>query len=715
MPLVTSGLQLHLDANDASSYSGSGTTWSDISGNGRNFTLTNGPVFTQNPKKIFFDGTNDYAIGNSFSLTNPLTICAWVYRRQNVAWASIIDRATGSLTSVALGFDNVSGNRLLYHFNSSGSYTTNIRTSNSTLDLNKWYYVCVTATTTSCTFYVNGVADGTFSVSAVADTGDYYLGANFAGADEYLRGDIGAVHVYNRVLSDAEILENYNSTVSTYVPTLTPLIPTDGLKLHLDSANSTSYPGTGTTWYDLSPGGKNATLYNGVGYLSTNKSMQFNGSQYAEVGSFADSFASFTTIVMFLPTSVTNYRNPIDANFRFYAATGNLGPRLEMNSSGALGWLYSNVTNNNDVWYNHPTLSSGLPANQWAFAALTYDGSINQSVSYFNGVATNTSRGQSGSPTGYLGTFNRFNIGRGFSTSGERYYVGYIRAVLAYNRVLSNEEINQVYQALSNSSPSPAVEVENFYVESLTNVANNTAAVEVENFYVESLVNVANNAAVEVENFYVEALGRIANNAAVGVENFYVEVLIPASPARLRRRYMPKIINYFAGRVITQPTYAVVSYNWDSGNGSDLDTGTGFVDNGINIDGSYVGYSLGSNVGSYLTWAGDNTNTIGPEEVVVNFAQLILDYPQVDIFKLRMGARWFGSPVNGLATLNVRLYNQPDLVFTDTGIAYTTTVDPYNILTSTKTVTQNGQFDATNNIAYLYYNKTTGNVTIEPA
>lgn len=52
----------------------------------------------------------------------------------------------------------------------------------------------------------------------------------------------------------------------------------NGLVLHLDAANVKSYPGTGTTWNDLSGSGNNGTLINGVGYNSANKGvMSFDG------------------------------------------------------------------------------------------------------------------------------------------------------------------------------------------------------------------------------------------------------------------------------------------------------------------------------------------------------------------------------------------------------------------------------------------------------
>ena len=47
-------------------------------------------------------------------------------------------------------------------------------------------------------------------------------------------------------------------------------IVTDGLKLWLDASNPASYPGGGTTWYDLSGNGNNGTMVNGVAYNSAN-------------------------------------------------------------------------------------------------------------------------------------------------------------------------------------------------------------------------------------------------------------------------------------------------------------------------------------------------------------------------------------------------------------------------------------------------------------
>jgi hypothetical protein len=57
-----------------------------------------------------------------------------------------------------------------------------------------------------------------------------------------------------------------------------PDIVENGLVLHLDAANRRSYPGTGTTWFDLSGGNNNGTLTNGPAFSSLNGgSISFDG------------------------------------------------------------------------------------------------------------------------------------------------------------------------------------------------------------------------------------------------------------------------------------------------------------------------------------------------------------------------------------------------------------------------------------------------------
>jgi len=177
--------------------------------------------------------------------------------------------------------------------------------------------------------------------------------------------------------------------------------------------------------------------------------LNFNGSSdYIDAGNLGSGFNDYTVIAWFYPTSVTNHENVLDCNYSTNSNTGNMGPRLEMNSSGGLIWIYSNSTSNGN-YYGHSVKSSGLSANTWHCAAITYTSTGNTSVTYYNGSATGLGRSTVGSPSGQYTTFNDINIGRGFHLGGgERYYTGRVGAIQIYKKTLSAAEVAQNFNAL---------------------------------------------------------------------------------------------------------------------------------------------------------------------------------------------------------------------------------------------------------------------------
>ena len=79
-PIITNGLVLNLDAGFSTSYPTTGTTLYDISSNGNNSTLMNGPTY--NSGSIILDGSNDYidcGNGSSLQITGSITVETWVY------------------------------------------------------------------------------------------------------------------------------------------------------------------------------------------------------------------------------------------------------------------------------------------------------------------------------------------------------------------------------------------------------------------------------------------------------------------------------------------------------------------------------------------------------------------------------------------------------------------------------------------------------------
>jgi hypothetical protein len=190
--------------------------------------------------------------------------------------------------------------------------------------------------------------------------------------------------------------------------------------------------------------GKNTITATGLTYDSDGQ-FSFNGStNHITAGALAGSFSQFTVSVWFYSTSVSNYRNPIDCNFNYNGTTGNIGPRLEQNSSGNLGWVVSGNTGNNSIADNFTVQSSGLLANTWYNAVITWtSGSAN---TYLNGVPVTVN---ASTPSGFVNVFNNVVIGKGFhlDSASTRSFTGKIPSVQIYNRVLTPTEVQQNFSA----------------------------------------------------------------------------------------------------------------------------------------------------------------------------------------------------------------------------------------------------------------------------
>lgn len=178
----------------------------------------------------------------------------------------------------------------------------------------------------------------------------------------------------------------------------------------------------------------NSLTYNSDGTFS------FSGSDFLSLGSLGSGFSNYTVEVWFKSDSVSNYRNPIDCNWLVFNGTySNIGPRLEQNSSGNLVWIIGDTSGNYEA---RTVISSGMSATPVHCTAITKNGSTVSS--YYNGTLVQSSSAAYTHPA----YFNNVQIGRGFSTDAERWFVGKIHAVKIYNRALNNDEINLNFNAL---------------------------------------------------------------------------------------------------------------------------------------------------------------------------------------------------------------------------------------------------------------------------
>jgi hypothetical protein len=206
---------------------------------------------------------------------------------------------------------------------------------------------------------------------------------------------------------------------------------TDGLVLALDAGNIKSYPGSGTSWVDLSNNGNNATLVNTPTHSDGN--LTFNGStQYAQANSVTDEIISgdFTLMAM-IKGSTQDHKSILSFN----TSTGG-NRQLWMVRHAGMGM------HDGGTWYIG---STDVDNNQWHLVTATYDYSTKGLKTYTDGVldldvtTTNQINVQS-SDTANIG----MEYDGGTATD---HFNGSIPMIYIYNRVLSQEEITQIYDS----------------------------------------------------------------------------------------------------------------------------------------------------------------------------------------------------------------------------------------------------------------------------
>ena len=208
-----------------------------------------------------------------------------------------------------------------------------------------------------------------------------------------------------------------------------PKIVTDGLVLYLDAANTKSYPGSGTTWTDVSRGGNNGTLTNGPTFNSGNGgSIVFDG---------VNDFVSFSTITNNTYTIDFWYKmGGNDGSYGYFASSGDNG--LAISEGGTLnGLIYGQFYYWNGVVLNNLGI---IPSTtNWNHICALINTSINNIQIYGNGnqSSTTTVTSMSTSIT---------NIGR-YITSNLNFLKGNLASYKVYNRALSATEILQNYNA----------------------------------------------------------------------------------------------------------------------------------------------------------------------------------------------------------------------------------------------------------------------------
>lgn len=200
--IVVGGLVGRYDAAEPNSYSGSGTTWTDISGNSNNGTLTNGPGYTTNfGGGITFDGADDYVLlPNGLITQNDFSVVLWAQNNGSTGGTVFANYPAGNLqmfygtSYIGLWLGNSSA-----YADASFFYTAN------PFQLTAIRYSDQTEVYLNDTLIKRGT-----STSATGGSVQFRMGTNTSGTERFT-GTIYTCQVYNRALTIAEVTQNFNA------------------------------------------------------------------------------------------------------------------------------------------------------------------------------------------------------------------------------------------------------------------------------------------------------------------------------------------------------------------------------------------------------------------------------------------------------------------------------------------------------------------------
>jgi len=427
---VVDGLVLMLDPANPRSYSGTGNSWYDIGPNGYHATLINGAVYggTGGSSYMSCDGSNDN-ISMPLNIGTDCTVDMWINPSVlpgTIIWSNNSDTyASGPTLYMASGYLAWNTGDAIQNTFSNSYFLTN--------DI--WTNVTVTnAASSNAKLYINGSFVGSTGYRSFATTGSgikFKLG-EYDPSGLNSKAQFGQLKIYNRALSSTEIIQNYNAGKGRYyIPAPITFdsssysVVTNGLVSYLNAGISSSYSGTGSTWYDISGNNNHFTIYSTV-YRSDIKSgvLQFTGGSWGKsISNNILNTSAYTKYIIAFPSQSSNWLSSSEGSHVFW---GNGGDYMYGGHNG--GWTNIGYTEEKSI-------------GRWSANAMSFS-TVSGTKLYKNGALVAS---QSGQTTTFSGTGNVkiFAYGDGANTSD-----GYVGAVLIYNRALTDAEVLQNYNAL---------------------------------------------------------------------------------------------------------------------------------------------------------------------------------------------------------------------------------------------------------------------------
>ena len=211
--VIEDGLILSLDANDINSYSGTGSTWNDVSGNNRNGTLLSGVTYTAVSGIKYFNFSSSYV---AINLPKNPSMTYFIWAKSSVACTTPYMVLFGTGTATVPADPQLFFRACFHYWNTQDGPGNPFGTANYSAHGTNWhsYAVVNDAVTNTAKLYYDGIFVGA-AVYKNSKIANFNIG-NSVNLNSPWQGGIANVRAYNKALTDSEIMNLYISTKGVF-------------------------------------------------------------------------------------------------------------------------------------------------------------------------------------------------------------------------------------------------------------------------------------------------------------------------------------------------------------------------------------------------------------------------------------------------------------------------------------------------------------------
>jgi hypothetical protein len=434
---VDSGLILSLDAANRRSAPAGTTTWTDLTNNALNGTLTNGPVYTFGRSAISCSGSagNRLEIAHTTALNlngGAYTIECWVYPTGSSfpSFVTLLGKQSGFTANPTAGY-SIWINSGYPAFGLNGGY--NSITSSTILILNRWQHIAVVSDGSSYTrLYLDGVQVGTSATLLTTSTSLQFI-INGGSTGVTWNSD----YPFTGLISDVRIVKGTAVYTGAFIRPSVPL--TAIANTQLLTCNSPTIADSSFNAFAISTIGTmsvNNTTVSEVFFDGTNDFVTFSSAKVS-------SNLTITAWIKTTSTKSTSNQASIPALPIVGETAGSIWYSLGVHS-GKLRYINAKK---NGVWSSYDSTAS-VNNGVWRHVAVTHSSSTEQIRLYVDGALDSTfDNSATGSwPTYFSLYMTATKLGTSFGSLD--FFSGSMSAVKIYDYLFSADEVLRDYSAI---------------------------------------------------------------------------------------------------------------------------------------------------------------------------------------------------------------------------------------------------------------------------